>query len=106
MRKHLKSPFILATASGIGALVADAIWLTGELSTHFELISAHTYLIIRFGILAALILSIITAVFAIRKYLKNGYIRAEHQIEIEHKAMLTQRKVNRALKRQQPLNND
>ena len=106
MRKHLKSPFILATMSGIGALVADAIWLSSELSTHFELISATTYLYIRFGILAALVLSIITAVFAIRKYLRNGYVRAEHQIETEHKAMLAQRKVNKALKKELANNND
>jgi hypothetical protein len=106
MRKHLKSPFILATASGIGALVADVVWLTGELSTRFEIISETTYLIIRFGILIALVLSIITAVLAIRKYLKKGYVRAEHQIEVEHKEFLKHKKINKNLKKQVAHNND
>lgn len=98
MRKHIKSPFILATTSGIGALIADAVWLTGELSTHFGVITETTYLMVRFGILAALIISVIIAALAIRKYLKNGYVRAEHTIEMEHKCYLKQLKINRKIK--------
>lgn len=77
MRKYLKSPFILATLGGTAALIADAIWLVGELITHFGIITVKAYVIYRIVILAALIISIIFCVKGILNYVQNGYKRAE-----------------------------
>lgn len=106
MRRHLKSPFILATVGGIGALVADAFWLVGELSTHFGIMSAHFYIYWRFAILIALIIAVIVCLKGIKQYLSKGYVREEHRIELEHKSYLKQRKAARKIKSELPINND
>lgn len=77
MKKYLKSPFILATVSGLGALVADTFWLLGELSVNFGLMSEHMYICYKFFILAALIIAIVVCFVSIRHYVSNSYMRSE-----------------------------
>lgn len=85
MRKYLKSPFILATLGGVGALAFDILWLSGELLTHFEIISIEFYVIWRLIVLSGLILSTLICFYGIKQYLVNGYTREEKRIELEHK---------------------
>lgn len=83
-RKWLKkSPFMVATVGGTTALVADMVWLMGELSTHFGLISETTYLFIRFGILASLMVGFAACVYGVHLYVNNGYVRADMAIRKE-----------------------
>lgn len=106
MRSKFKSPFILATVGGIGALVADVAWLVGELSTHFGIFSAEFYLYWRFFVLIALVVSIVICIKGIKQYLSKGYVREEHRIETEHKSYLEKRKIARKIKKELPINND
>jgi len=106
MRSKFKSPFILATAGGVGALVADVAWLIGELLTHFGIFTLEFYLIWRFIVLIALILSIVICIKGIKQYLSKGYVREEHRIETEHKSYLQNRKIARKIKKELPINND
>lgn len=85
INKLIKSPFLIGLASGVGAIVFDIIWLTGELSTHFGFISPKVYLILRIIILLGLISALILAGVATYKYLENGYVRHEHHLEAKFK---------------------
>lgn len=75
-----KSPFIMSTFGGGLAVVADIVWLTGELSTHFGLISETTYIFIRLGILASLIVGLGLCAYGISLYINNGYVTADRAV--------------------------
>lgn len=78
------SPFIVAMTGAILALVADVAWLAGELLVQFGLMSMKVYIGLRVGILLALVIGIILALWAVYKYFNNGYVRADKIAEINH----------------------
>jgi len=106
MRRHLKSPFILAVVGGVSALVADVAWLAGELLTQLGVFTIEFYLIWRFTVLIALVISIVICIKGIKQYLSKGYVREECRIESEHKNYLQNRKLARKIKKELPINND
>lgn len=80
----MKSPFITATLGGVAAIVVDALWLVGELLTHFEILSQSAYVFWRFGVLIGLAVSVAIACYGIHLYIRNGYVRADREVHKEH----------------------
>lgn len=76
-----KSPFILATVAGIIAVVADIAWIVSELLHVFHVQTELGHIIVRFGVAAGLIASVILAIIAIHYYLLNGYVANDRIIE-------------------------
>jgi hypothetical protein len=83
-----KSPFIIAAFASGFVIGADILWLCGELLTHFEILSIQQYVYYRCMILGMLTAGLCITITAVRAYLKNGYMRFEHKVELEHKKEL------------------
>ena len=80
-----KSPFMMGLVGGTGAVVADLVWLAGELSLHFGLISESSYLLVRFGVFGFLVIAVVLCILAGKYYLQNGYYRADNEVVKLHK---------------------
>jgi len=92
----IQSPFIIATAAGVGVVAADAAWLVGELLTHFQVLTVDQYVIYRLVILTLLIVGGLICAYSIKVYLNNGYLRADNEAHKEHmKQSIQQRKRNK-----------
>jgi hypothetical protein len=105
MLTHIKnkrlhtSPFILATICGLGALGFDIMWIVGELSTHFGIFTEQFYVYWRFVVLFGLIVSFGIGVYAIVRYVRNGYVRQDNVCELNNlRNKRQQEKRNRVFK--------
>jgi len=84
-KRLFNSPFVLALIGGVIISLADLVWLFGELSTHFELISSFTYLIIRFCVGISIFIGLVFCTLAAVRYVQNGYVQQDNHIELCHK---------------------
>ena len=84
-----KSPFLLATIAGLIVTFVDMLWLAGELSTHFGILSQEAYVIYRFFIFGGLFFGLLIMFAGIYIYIKDKYLTLD---DIQHAKVCIERR--------------
>lgn len=83
--RFLKSPFILATSSGLVAIVVDLLWVVSELALTLGYSTEMIHIIVRIIVGLGLISALGIGLYAIKLYSTNGYIKADAVLEKCHR---------------------